>query len=318
VTAESAAPLVSIGVPTYNRVATLERTLASAIAQTYSPIEVVISDNGSEDGTEELCRSFVARDSRVSYLRHHRNVGSTVNFNRLFEACRGDYVMMLADDDWIDAGYVAACVAALEADRSASLVAGLARYMRGGSFVRDGVLHTHSQRDPADRVRHYLATVDDNGVFYGLMPRAVLDRARPLPNVLGNDWLHVARIACQGRIATLEDVRIYREVGGTSVNISSIVASFGQSEWQARVPQLVIAWNLLRDVGWAHPVYTQLGWVGRLTLAVRGAAASMRWRALAWHLVTPTVAKLAGRRRGRVVAELYVRVTRALGAGRGP
>lgn len=318
VLSSTAAPPVSIGIPTYQRPETLKRALASALAQDHSRLEVVISDNASQDETEEVCRAAAARDTRVRYLRHERNRGSTFNFNCLFEACRGDYVMMLADDDWLDPQYVRSCLQALRADEAMALVGGRARYVRGAAFVRDGVLHEHCSPDPAARVREYLAQVDDNGIFYGLMPRAVLERVRPLPNVLGNDWLHVARIACQGRIRTLESVRIHRELGGTSVDIGSILSSFGEPGWQARIPQLVIARELLRDIAWEHPGYESLGRMRRVALGFTGAAASIRWRALAWHLITPTMLQLARRRRGRPVWRAYDRLTRALGAGRLP
>lgn len=312
----SATPLVSIGIPTHERVSTLGRALASAVAQTHTALEVIISDNSSHDGTEALCRAAAARDTRIRYIRQPSNRGSTTNFNELFEACRGDYVLMLADDDWLDRDYVAACLTTLCSEENVALVGGRPRYEREGSFVSDGVVHEHCQRDPEARVRDYLASVDDNGIFYGLMPRAVLEQARPLPNVLGNDWLHVARIACQGRIRMLEDVRIHRELGGTSANVGSILLAFGRPGWEARLPQLVIAWELLRDIGWAHPVYARLGRRRRLALGLAAAAASIRWRALAWHLVTPSVAPLARRPRGRPIWNLYECITRALGAGR--
>jgi glycosyltransferase involved in cell wall biosynthesis len=311
-------PLVSIGVPTHERVATLSRALDSALAQTHAELEVVISDNASSDGTEALCRAAAGRDPRVRYLRHEYDVGPTANFNTLFTACRGDYVMMLADDDWLDPGYVAACLAELRAHPSAALASGWARYERDGAFVHDGVVHDHRQADPRARVRAYLSTVDDNGVFYGLVPRAVLERARPKPNVLGNDWLHVARVACQGEIRTLPGVRIHRALGGTSANAASILSAFGRSSWQARVPQLVIAWELLRDIAWGHPVYASLGHGRRLVLGLTGATVSIRWPDLAWHLLTPSVAGLARRRRGRPVWALYEYLTRALGAGQRP
>ena len=313
-------PLVSICIPTYQRAATLARALDSALAQTHPRLEVVISDNASGDGTAELCRAVAAADARVRYLRQERNLGPTANFNALFAACRGDYVLMLADDDWLDPGYVAACLAALRADPGAALIAGVARYWRDGHYAFPGVVHEHRQSDPAARVLAYLTAVDDNGVFYGLVPRALLERARPLPNVLGNDWLHVARIAGQGGIGTASEVSVHRSLGGTSVDVGSILETFGGSGsgWQARLPQLVIAWELLRDIGWGHPVYAPLGRRRRRALGLASAAASMRWRALAWHLISPSVARLARRPRGRAVWALYDRLTRALGAGRRP
>jgi len=311
-------PLVSIGVPTFERVATLERAIASALAQTHSRLEVVVSDDGSQDGTEAFCRDVAARDPRFHYIRHEQHIGPTANFNALFAAWRGDYVLLLADDDWFDSDYVERCLAPLRGDPNLALVAGRARYVRNGAFVHDGLIHQHCQPDPAARVLSYLSVVDDNGVLYGLMPRAVLEQARPIPNVLGNDWLHVARIASQGPIRMLEDVHVHRELGGTSADVAKILSIFGRPQWQARVPQLVIAWQLLHDIAWNHPVYERLGCWRRLMLGFAGAVVSIRWRALAWHLFMPSVAKLAPRPRGRPVWMIFDRLTRALGAGRRP
>ena len=311
-------PLVSIGIPTYERADRLRRALSSAQAQTHRHLEIVISDNGSADETASICRAAAADDPRIRYLRREQNQGSTVNFNTLFEACRGDYVLLLADDDWLDPGYVEMCLGALRAGPGVALAGGWPRYVRGEQFVHDGVVHEHTAPSPGRRVVDYLETVEDNGIFYGLMPREVLARAAPLLNVLGNDWLHVARIACQGEIRMRQDVRIHREVGGTSVDIASILSSFGRAGWQSRIPQLVIAWQLLRDIGWKHPIYERLGGLPRLRLALRAALASMRWRALAWHLVTPAALRLAQRPRGRPLWTIYDRITRALGAGGPP
>lgn len=308
--------LVSIGIPTYNRSRTLALALDSAVSQTHRELEILISDNASSDGTENLCRAAAERDPRVRYMRQPRNLGPTANFNALFAACAGEYVLMLADDDWLDPEYVARCLEVLRADPNAVLVAGRARYLTGGTFVRMGVRHEHRESDPGRRICAYLASVEDNGVFYGVMPRAVLQRAAPLPNVLGNDWMHVARIACQGSVRVLDDVHIQRELGGTSTDVGSILTAFGDTRaWQQRVPQLIIAGHLLRDIAWGPSVYRSLGAVRRWPVAVVAAALSVRWRDLAWHLVTPTLAGLARRRRGRRIWSGYLRVTRALGQG---
>lgn len=311
------APLVSIGVPTFERASTLERSIASALAQTHSRLEVVVSDDGSQDGTEALCREMAARDPRLRYIRQ-QHIGPTANFNAVLAAWRGEYVLLLADDDWFEPDYVERCLASLVSAPGTALVAGRARYVRNGAFVHEGVIHQHTEPDPGARVRSYLRTVDDNGVLYGLMPRAVLESARPIPNVLGNDWLHIARIARQGPIRMLEDVHVNRELGGTSADVGKILSIFGCPPWQARVPQLVIAWHLLRDIAWRHPVYRELGRWNRLTLGIAGAFVSIRWRSLAWHLFMPPMAKLARRPRGRPVWQVFDRLTRALGAGRRP
>jgi glycosyltransferase involved in cell wall biosynthesis len=310
-------PLVSIGIPTYQRARSLARALASARAQSYPNLEIVISDNASEDDTAAICRAAVEHDDRVTYLRSDRNVGPTANFNKLFAACRGEFVLMLADDDRLEPGYVDACVARLRSSPELSLVAGRARYLHGEQPVSDGQWHRHLEPTPEGRVLAYLSTVTDNGVFYGVVRGDALRRAGPMPNVLGNDWLHVARIAAQGGLEMIDTVRIERELGGTSVDVQSILATFGRGGWQGRIPQLVIAWEILRDVAAGGPAYAAIPARRRIRLAIRVSWASVDWSDLAWHLLTPTVAHLARRSRGRVIWRLYDRATRALGAGGG-
>lgn len=315
---EGMLPLVSIGIPTYQRPRTLRRALDSAQQQTYANIEIVISDNASLDETEVICRAAAAEDVRIRYLRSPDNVGPTANFNRLFAECQGEYVLMLADDDWIASDYVARCVDELRVRPQAAMVAGRARYERDGAFVHDGVPHEHAQATAEARIVRYLRTVADNGVFYGVVPRRVLALAAPMPNVLGNDWLHVARIACQGSVHMLGDVRIHRELDGTSTDVGSILTTFGEAEWQARIPSLVIAWEVFSDIAWRHPVYGRLGRQRRVWVGAVAAIASIRWKSLAWHLVTPTLARIGRRPRGERLYRMYDRFTRRLGAGRTP
>lgn len=108
-------PLVSITTPTYNRASGhLRDAIASALAQTYENIEIIVSDNCSSDNTEELVRSI--DDPRVVYHRQETNVGYLRNFNFCVDQARGEYFLMLHDDDLIDPDLVETCVAAA-ADR---------------------------------------------------------------------------------------------------------------------------------------------------------------------------------------------------------
>jgi glycosyltransferase involved in cell wall biosynthesis len=105
-------PLVTIGIPTYNRAAsTLPFALKSALAQTYSNIEIIVGDNCSSDGTEGLVQAH--RDDRVRYIRHPQNIGARKNQNFCVEQARGAYFLMLHDDDLIDPDFVETCMNAV-------------------------------------------------------------------------------------------------------------------------------------------------------------------------------------------------------------
>ncbi|MEQ8857289.1 MAG: glycosyltransferase family 2 protein [Pseudomonadales bacterium] len=114
-------PLVTIGIPTYNRAhGTLALALRSALHQTYPRIEVVVSDNCSTDDTPQLMAGI--DDPRFRYVRHQQNLGANGNFNACLDAARGDYFLLLHDDDLIDPDFVETCVAAIPENRSVGVI----------------------------------------------------------------------------------------------------------------------------------------------------------------------------------------------------
>ncbi len=92
-------PLVSICVPTRNRAAQLRESLRSIQAQEYEPLEILISDNASEDGTEAFCREAAAADPRIRYIRQPRNIGLYGNHNFCIEQAQGEFLCFFHDHD---------------------------------------------------------------------------------------------------------------------------------------------------------------------------------------------------------------------------
>ena len=308
----SAPPLVSIGIPTFNRAGTLERSIRSALEQTHERLEVVISDNASSDETEEVCRDAAARDGRVRYLRQQRNLGPTANFNLLSRTLGGTHSMMLADDDWLDPGYVEACLEVLLADPGLAMVAGRATYHRADGTRTRGVAVRVTEASAAARVLSYYRQVDDNGTFYALAPHEVRHRAGPMPNTLGNDWFLVAAMAYLGRIETIEEVSVHRAVAGTSESLEKILHTFGSRPLHARLPHVAIAGGALADIAWRRPVYRDLAVGRRWALGAAAAVRAMDWTAQAWYVTEPLVAAARGRPGLDWIARAYDRLARAL------
>ena len=95
-------PLVSIGIPTYNRPQLLARALESVARQDYPNLAVTVADNatpGSETG--EVVESFRGRIVNLQYHRHPSNIGALANFQFLLDGAQGEYFMWLADDDLV-------------------------------------------------------------------------------------------------------------------------------------------------------------------------------------------------------------------------
>ncbi len=98
----SAAPILSIGIPTYNGAATIRQTLESVVAQLLPGVEIVISDNASTDETQVIAREFAAaRPDAIRYYRNDTNIGMDRNFDAVVRRAAGRFVWILSDDDHI-------------------------------------------------------------------------------------------------------------------------------------------------------------------------------------------------------------------------
>ncbi len=89
-------PLISVLLPVYNSAGFLTATVESILAQTMTDFELLILNDGSTDGSEEVIRSF--RDSRIRYF-HHPNQGLVYTLNRGITEARGRYIARIDADD---------------------------------------------------------------------------------------------------------------------------------------------------------------------------------------------------------------------------
>ena len=105
-------PLITIAIPTFNRAnGFLRQALQSAVSQTYTNLEIIVSDNCSTDNTGGLVDSF--SDSRIIYYKQAENIGANNNFNFCVQQAKGAFFLLLNDDDTIDNDFLETCVASL-------------------------------------------------------------------------------------------------------------------------------------------------------------------------------------------------------------
>lgn len=105
---------VSIGLPIYNGENYLESALISLLDQTYEEFELIISDNGSTDRTESICRYFANQDSRILYFRNHENRGASWNFTEVYRRSNGEYFKWTCHDDLYEPNFLEECVQVLD------------------------------------------------------------------------------------------------------------------------------------------------------------------------------------------------------------
>jgi glycosyltransferase involved in cell wall biosynthesis len=90
---------VSICLTTYNRASVLPMTIDSLLSQTFCDFELIISDDGSADNTEQVCREYESTDQRVKYFRNSRNLKMPGNLNAAIQRAKGTYIANLHDGD---------------------------------------------------------------------------------------------------------------------------------------------------------------------------------------------------------------------------
>lgn len=125
--------LVTIVIPTYNRISYLKESLNSALLQTYDNFEIIICDNNSTDGTFEYCNSL--KDDRVYYLRHNTSINPLQNWNSWVEFSNGYYVTFLPDDDKLKPHFIEKCLSLLAEDNKAAFVKSGCDIINGNGMV---------------------------------------------------------------------------------------------------------------------------------------------------------------------------------------
>lgn len=95
-------PLVSVGIPTYNRPEGLRCILQSVVRQQYPRMEIIVSDNASPGAVGQQVLNVMAEfafDPRITFYRHSENVGAVENFRFVRRKAHGEFFIYASDDD---------------------------------------------------------------------------------------------------------------------------------------------------------------------------------------------------------------------------
>lgn len=93
-------PLISVYIPTCNRRYLLERAVQSVVTQTYPNVEIIISDDQSDDDTQDFCKGLVEKYNNIIYLRNEIRSGACVARNKAIDVASGEFITGLDDDDY--------------------------------------------------------------------------------------------------------------------------------------------------------------------------------------------------------------------------
>lgn len=248
----AAEPLVSIGLPVRNGERYLEDAVRSVLGQEHGRLELVISDNASDDGTEEICRHFARSDPRVRYHRQPQDIGLVPNFNAVLRLARGTYFKWMGDDDWLTPSYVSRCVAVLDDNPALILVTTQQAHVGPGGAVESASYEGTRLRSPrpVERFTEMLRLLNESRLLldplYGMMRHAPV-AGLPRPIMLFEDQVLAARLALAGPFAHIDQVLSYRR-SRPFTRLAATARRLGVPPWQASMATTLQCQELLTAV----------------------------------------------------------------------
>lgn len=112
---------VTVSIPTYNRCFYLKEAMDSVLNQTFCDFRLLITDNGSTDGTRELVERYSRQDKRIVYNRFSSNLGPAANWKYALTTPKTKYVALLPDDDIWMPEYLRHAIKSMEETPDAAL-----------------------------------------------------------------------------------------------------------------------------------------------------------------------------------------------------
>ena len=148
-------PLVTIGLPVFNREIFIKECIDSILNQSYLEFELIIFDDCSSDNSWEIINSFT--DNRIKLLRGNKNLGPPHPLNEILKHANGDYFMYLGDWDFFDKDLIKECVGAFLENPDASFIHPGAYTLNQDSGEKiDELFHSPKILDGKEYVKSYL------------------------------------------------------------------------------------------------------------------------------------------------------------------
>lgn len=245
-------PLVSICLPVRDGEEFLAETAESVLAQDHDRLELVISDNASDDGTEEICRELARSDHRVRYHRQPHNIGLLNNFAEVQRLARGEYFKWIGDDDWLAPTYLSRCLAAFTEDPHLILVTTQQLYISTDGMSRTLPYDRTELHSPQPDVRfaEMLRLQTESHLLldplYALMRLPVVSRI-PRRNMLREDEVFAATMALAGPFGHVPEI-LARRRARPFTRLPVLAERLDLPRWHARIATALQCRALLHTV----------------------------------------------------------------------
>lgn len=202
--------IVSVIMCTYNGALYLEEQLDSILAQTYTPLEIIIADDASTDNTWQLLQGYEVKDKRIKIFRNEKNVGYNLNFSFACEKASGLFIAIADQDDIWEAEKVEILLNEIKQSEETILVHSIS-----ARFEEKGKPHMRSLRllnyFNGNDIRYFLLSNYVSG-HNMLFRRRLLDAALPFPAEVYYDWWLVVNACVLGQVKAVEKVLVWHRM----------------------------------------------------------------------------------------------------------
>jgi glycosyltransferase involved in cell wall biosynthesis len=223
---EGKAPIVSVGMPVYNGERHIRRAIESILDQTFTDLELIISDNASTDGTFDICREYAQRDPRVRLEQNKVNRGSVFNDNRVLELSRGKYFKWASSNDLVAPDMIAKCVRVLE-DRPDVVVCycltSLIDEQGNTTGIHEDTFNMEAA-SPSVRFQQLLCHMGLNNAFSGVIRTDVLRSTTFIGNYIASDLPVMAELALHGKYHQIPEPLFYRRMDDQSATVHKSIS----------------------------------------------------------------------------------------------
>ena len=226
---QDATPMVTVGIPTFNRPEGLERTLACITKQTYTNLEIIVSDNCSTDPNVLLVlQKFAGIDKRITYYIQDTNISLVPNFQFLLDKAIGKYFMWAADDDQWDLNFIERCVNTMETNSDVAIsITTMDIFDKNNAFTPGKLNRSFLQSNLFSRCFNFIKSSMQNKFFLCGLYRTSMVKNVPFHNSWGGEHLFLYETITKGKFFLINGPPAFHYYeGGSSKTNSSIRKAF--------------------------------------------------------------------------------------------
>ena len=256
-------PLVSIALCVFNSEHFIAKTLTSLLAQDYINIELIISDNASEDRSGEICLEFAKQDNRIKYFRNISNMGPARNTYKAVDLCSGRFIMPAADHDMYHPSFISRLLELLQQDESVLLAYPRSLYIDeydNPIELLPDVIDTRGL-NACQRFSKIIWEFAWGNMIYGLYRTPVFKEVCQVHPTIGPDHVIAAQLSLLGSIAQINEQLFFRRRNRQVENIQECTNRqlhwFVKSNNDDLIPWTRMAYEHLKVISDSNLEYTE-------------------------------------------------------------